>query len=67
MSELAHIPTDEMLNDLAESRIDMFTHMLVGFGDEHQRVRVNRKIIEAIKLELERRGEDVPRSFPHVP
>ena len=68
MTTLAHIPTSEMLNDLAESRMDMFSHMKLGFADDYPRIKVNRQIIEAIKSELERRGGTVPPcSFPNVP
>ena len=68
MSNLNHISTEEMLNDLAESRMDMFTHMKLGFNDDYPHIRVNRQIIEAIKPELVRRGVEVPPcTFHNVP
>lgn len=46
----------------------MFSHMKLGFDDDHPRIRINRQIIEAIKPELERRGVSIPScSFPGVP
>lgn len=54
MSDIADIPTDEMVEDYYASKMDADTCERIGILE---RAEVNRKIMAKIRTELERRGE----------
>ena len=54
MTDITKIPTDEMVDDYYASLMDAKTCERLGLED---RAETNRKIMEVIEQELERRGE----------
>ncbi len=61
---LSHLTTEEMLDDLAASRMDMRTLQRLGAtsGKWASRFVAHGRIIELIKPELERRSVPIPAS-----